>query len=59
MGNENSMENDKIAISMVIMLMNAKRNQYLKENVTNVRSMDTSHQNAKLSDQVGSEKIIK
>ena len=36
-----------IAINMVIGLMNAKRNQNLKVNVTNAKSMDTSHQNAK------------
>ena len=44
----NSMENAILAISMVIGLMNAKRHQNLKENVTNVRKMDTSHPNAKL-----------
>ena len=48
MGKKNSMENATIKISMVIGLMNAKRNLSLKENVTNVRSMGTSHQNAKL-----------
>ena len=48
MGKENSMENVTIAINMVIRLMNAKRNQDLKANVTNVRSMGTNHQNAKL-----------
>ena len=42
MGKENSMEKDIIAISMVIRLMNAKRNQNLKANVTNVRNMDTN-----------------
>ena len=39
----NSMENVTIVINMVIEQMNAKRNQDLKENVTNVRNMDTSH----------------
>ena len=48
MGKENSMESATIEINMVIWLMNAKRNQDFKENVTNVTSMDTSHQNAKL-----------
>ena len=47
MGRQNSMETTIIAISMVIGLMNAKRNQDLKKNATNVRNMDTSHQNAK------------
>ena len=42
MGKKNSMESATIAINIVIRLMNAKRNQYLKENVTSV-----SHQNAK------------
>jgi len=37
------MENATIAIIMVIRLINTKRNQYLKKNVTNVRNMDTSH----------------
>ena len=37
-----------IAISMVIELMNAKRNLNLKANVTNVRSMVTNLQSAKL-----------
>ena len=48
MGNKNSMENATIAINMVIRLTNAKRNQNLKENVTNVRSMGTNPHNAKL-----------
>jgi len=48
MGKKNSMKNATIAIIMVIRLMNAKRTQDLKENVTNVRSMGTHHQNAKL-----------
>ena len=47
MGNQNSINNATIAISMVIGIMNAKRNQDLKENVTNVKNLDTSHQNAK------------
>ena len=47
MEKENSMESATIEISMVIRKMNAKRNQYLKANVTIVRNMDTSHQNAK------------
>ena len=48
MGKQNLMENSTILINMVIEKMNAKKNQDLKENVTNVRSMDTSHQNPKL-----------
>ena len=43
----NSMENVKIEISMVIELMNARRNKNLKENVTNVRSMGTNILNTK------------
>ena len=38
----NSMENVTIAISMVIELMNAKRNLNLKENFTNARNMGTN-----------------
>ena len=40
MGKKNSMESDKIVISMVIGLMNAKRNLSLKENVTNVTTWE-------------------
>ena len=47
MGKKNSMENATIAINMVIRLMNAKRNQDSKANVTNVINMDTIHQNVK------------
>ena len=47
MEKKNSMENVTIAISMVKKLMNVKRNRDLKANVTNVRNMETSHQNAK------------
>ena len=47
MQKKNSMESTTIVISMVIRLMNAKRNLSLKENVTNVRSMGTNHHNAK------------
>jgi hypothetical protein len=47
MKKKNSMENATIPINMVIGLMNAKRNQYLKANIINVRNMDTRHQNAK------------
>ena len=39
---KNSMESVTILISMVIELMNAKRNLNLKANVTNVRSMGTN-----------------
>ena len=48
MGKKNLIESATIATSMVIRLMNAKRNHDLKENVTNVTSMGTSHQNANL-----------
>ena len=48
MGKKNSMESATIAINMVIELMNAKRDLNLKANVTNVRSMGTNLQNAKL-----------
>ena len=47
MGKKNSMENSTITINMVIRLMNARRNQSLKGNVTTVKNMNTSHQNAK------------
>ena len=39
--------NIAIAINMVIGLMNAKRNENLKENFTSVRNTDTSYQNVK------------
>ena len=42
------MKNVKIAISMVIELMNVKRNLNLKANVTNVRNMGTNIHNKKL-----------
>ena len=48
MGKKNSMESATIAIIMVIGLMIANRNLSLKANVTNVRSMGTNPQNAKL-----------
>lgn len=48
MGKKNLMESATIVISMDIGQMNPKRNQNLKENVTNVRSMGTSHKNEKL-----------
>ena len=48
MVNKNLMESVTFAISMVIEKVNARRNLSLKVNVTNVRSMGTSHQNAKL-----------
>ena len=44
----NPMENATIAISMVIELMNAKKNLILKENITNARSMGTNLLNTKL-----------
>ena len=43
MEKKNSAESATIEINMVIGLMNAKRNQDLKVNVTNVRDMDTRH----------------
>ncbi len=39
------MENATIVVSMVIELMNARRNQNLKANVTNARNKVTRHQN--------------
>ena len=48
MGKQNSMESATIEASMVIRLMNAKKNLSLKENVTNVRSMGINPHNAKL-----------
>ena len=47
MGKENSMESAMITINMVIRLMNAKSNQDLKANVSNVRNVDIGHQNSK------------
>ena len=43
----NSIENVTISISMVIELINVKRNQNLKANVTNERRMDINIFNAK------------
>ena len=43
------MENATIAINMVIKLMNARRNQNLKKNVTNVTNKVTRHLNANLN----------
>lgn len=43
MNKENSMESATITTSMVIGIMNAKRNKDLKTNVTNLRNIDTSH----------------
>ena len=43
MERKNLIENATIAISMVTRLMNARRNQNLKENVTNARNKVTSH----------------
>ena len=48
MGKQNSMENARTTINMVIEKMNAKRNLSLKENVTNSRSRGTNPLNAKL-----------
>ena len=45
MERKNSMENATIVVSMVIKLMNARRNQNLKANVTNARSKVTRHPN--------------
>ena len=42
------MENATIAISMIIELMNTKRNLNLKANITNARKMGTNILNAKL-----------
>ena len=48
MGKKNSMESATIVASMVIGLMNAKKNLSFKEIVTNVRSIGTNLQNEKL-----------
>ena len=53
------MESATIKISMVIRLMNAKRNQDSKANVTNARNMDTIHQNKKIKIMNPIEKIVK
>ena len=45
MEKKNSMENATTAISMVTKPMNARRNQNLKVNVTNVEGMFTRHWN--------------
>ena len=45
MGKKNSIENVTIVTNMVIGKMNGRRNQVLKANVTNVRSMGTNHKN--------------
>ena len=47
MGKKNSMESATITASMVIRLMNVKRNLNLKANVTNARSMGTNLLNEK------------
>ena len=46
MEKQNSMESVITAINMVTKLMNARRNQNLKVNVTDVKDMVTMHQNA-------------
>ena len=46
MEKKNSMANATIAVSMVMKLINARRNQNLKANVTNAKGMVTKHQNA-------------
>ena len=46
MEKKNSMESVTTAINMVTKLMNARRNQNLKVNVTNAKDMVTRHQNA-------------
>ena len=45
MERKNLMETATIIVSMVIKLMNARRNQNLKANVTNEKGMVTKHQN--------------
>ena len=47
-----SMENALIAINMVIWPMNAKKNQNLRESVTNLRNKDTRHENGKPQDSI-------
>ena len=46
MEKKNLMENATIAVSMVIKVMNARRNQNLKAIVTNAKSMVIRHSNA-------------
>ena len=46
MEKKNSMVNVKTTINMVTKKINVKRNQNLKENVTNAKGMVTKHQNA-------------
>ena len=46
MEKKNSMESVTTTINMVTKLMNARRNQNLKVNVTNAKDMVTRHQNA-------------
>lgn len=48
----NSMKNVKITISMVIELMNAKRNLNLRANFTNARNMGINLLNKKLRYQI-------
>ena len=49
MQKKNSMVNVTIAINMVKRQMNVKRNQNLKENVTNARNKVTRHQTTRPS----------
>ena len=52
-------KNVTIVINMVIEKMNGKRNQYLKANVTSVRSMGTNHKNEKTKILNSIEQIMK
>ena len=49
MEKKNSMESVTTAINRVTKLMNARRNQNLKVNVTNAKDMVTRHQNVDLN----------
>ena len=59
MEKENSMVNVSIAISMVIKLMSAKRNQNLKANVINARNKDTRHSSADQNQLIQWNKLLK
>ena len=52
MERQNSMENTTIATSMVIKKMDARRNQNVKESVTNARNKVTRHLDENLNHSV-------
>ena len=57
MEKKNSMVNVTIAISMVTRLINVKRNQNLKANVTNARNKVTRHQTTEPSHSIQQRKL--